>query len=44
MVVDLLADGAAGAQAVVAGADVRMSRDAYLALQRSIFQREVYSA
>jgi amidohydrolase len=44
MVVDLLWDGAAGARKVLDTANVRMTREAYLSMQRGIFQREVYSA
>ena len=43
MVVDLLWDGAAGARAVLASANVRMTREAYLSMQRGIFHREVYT-
>jgi hypothetical protein len=42
MAVDLLADGAAGAQKVLAGAKPPMTREGYLAFQRGIARREVY--
>jgi metal-dependent amidase/aminoacylase/carboxypeptidase family protein len=42
MVIDMLADGAAGAREVLAGAHPRLSREAYLALQRGMARREVY--
>lgn len=42
MVVDLLADGAAGAREVLARAQPRMTREAYLAFQRGVRRREVY--
>lgn len=43
MVVDLLADGAAGAREVLAKAKPRLSRADYLQLQRGMAKREVYS-
>ena len=43
MVVDLLADGAAGAKAVLAAARPPMTREEYLAFQRGIARREVYA-
>ena len=43
MVVDMLADGAAGAREVLATAKPRLSKDAYLALQRGMARREVYA-
>jgi len=42
MVVDMLADGAAGARDVLAHARPRLTREAYLALQRGMARREVY--
>jgi amidohydrolase len=42
MAVDMLADGAAGARDVLANATPRLTRDAYLALQRGMAKREVY--
>jgi amidohydrolase len=42
MVVDLLADGAAGAREVLARARPRMTREAYLAFQRGVRRREIY--
>jgi len=42
MVVDLLADGAAGAREVVAKAKPPMTRAGYLAFQRSMARREVF--
>ena len=42
MVVDMLADGAAGAREVVAKAKPPMTREAYLSFQRSLARREVY--
>jgi len=44
MVVDLLADGAAGAREVVVGARPPMTREAYLAFQRGVTRREVYES
>ena len=44
MVVDLLWDGARGAREVVANARPAMSRESYVAFQRSIRRREVYRA
>ena len=43
MVVDMLADGAAGARAVLAAARPPMTRERYLAFQRGIARREVYA-
>jgi amidohydrolase len=43
MVVDMLADGAAGAREVLAAARPRLDRGAYLALQRGMARREVYA-
>jgi len=43
LVVDLLWDGADRARDVLARADVRMTRETYLSLQRSIFRREVFA-
>ena len=42
MVVDMLADGAAGAREVVAKAKPPMTRESYLAFQRSLARRELY--
>jgi amidohydrolase len=42
MVVDLLADGAAGAREVLAASRPPMTREQYLAFQRSIGRRETY--
>jgi hypothetical protein len=42
MVVDMLADGAAGAREVVAKAKPPMTREGFLAFQRSLARREVY--
>ena len=42
MVVDLLADGAAGAREVVAKSKPAMTRAGYLAFQRSMARREVF--
>jgi amidohydrolase len=42
MVVDLLADGAAGAREVLQNARPPMTREQYLAFQRGIARREVY--
>ena len=42
MVVDMLGDGAAGAREVLARARPRLTREAYLALQRGMARREVY--
>jgi amidohydrolase len=42
MVVDMLADGAAGAREVLAKAQPRLSREGYLALQRGMARREVF--
>ena len=42
MAVDLLADGATGAREVLARARPRMTREGYLAFQRSLFRQEVY--
>ena len=42
MVVDMLGDGAAGAREVLARAKPRLTRAAYLALQRGMARREVY--
>jgi amidohydrolase len=40
--IDMLADGAAGARAVLAKAKPSMTRESYLAFQRKIGQRELY--
>ena len=42
MAIDMLADGAAGAREVLANARPRLTREAYLALQRGMARREVY--
>jgi len=42
MAVDMLCDGAAGAREVLANARPRLTREAYLSLQRGMAQREVY--
>ena len=42
MVVDLMADGAAGAREIVARARPPMTREQYLAFQRSVSRREVW--
>jgi amidohydrolase len=42
MVVDLLADGAAGAREIVAKAKPPMSREGYLAFQRGMARRELF--
>ena len=42
MAVDLLADGAAGAREVLAGARPPMTRQGYLDFQRGIARRELY--
>jgi hypothetical protein len=42
MVVDLLADGAAGAREVVRAARPPMTREQYLAFERGLARREVY--
>jgi len=42
MAVDMLWDGAAGAREVLANARPRLTREAYLTLQRGMAQREVY--
>ena len=42
MVVDMLADGAAGAREVLAQAPPRMTREAYLTFQRGVARREVF--
>jgi amidohydrolase len=42
MVVDMLADGASGAREVIATAKPPMTREAYLAFQRSLARRELY--
>ena len=42
MVVDMLADGAAGAREVIAKAKPPMTRESYLAFQRSLARRELY--
>jgi amidohydrolase len=42
MVVDMLADGAAGAREVVAKAKPPMTREGFLTFQRSLARREVY--
>ncbi|HMH54547.1 MAG TPA: amidohydrolase [Candidatus Acidoferrum sp.] len=42
MVVDMLADGAAGAREVVAKAKPPMTREGFLAFQRGLARREVY--
>jgi len=42
MVVDMLADGAAGAREVVAKATPPMTRERFLTFQRSLARREVY--
>jgi len=43
MVVDMLADGAAGAREVLDKAKPRLTRASYLALQRGMARREVYA-
>jgi hypothetical protein len=42
MVVDLLAEGAAGGREVLQNARPPMTRERYLAFQRGIARREVY--
>jgi amidohydrolase len=42
MAIDMLCDGAAGARDVLANAKPRLTREAYLTLQRGMAQREVY--
>jgi len=42
MVVDLLADGAAGGREVLKSAKAPMTREQYLTFQRGIARREVY--
>jgi hypothetical protein len=42
MVVDMLADGAAGAREVLGKAKRPLTRQGYLELQRSMARREVY--
>jgi hypothetical protein len=42
MAVDLLADGAAGAHEVLRTARPPMTREQYLAFQRSVAKREIY--
>jgi hypothetical protein len=42
MAIDMLAECAAGARDVLANATPRLTRDAYLALQRGMAKREVY--
>jgi hypothetical protein len=42
MAIDMLADGAAGAREVLSKARPRLTREAYLALQRGMARREVY--
>jgi hypothetical protein len=42
MVIDMLADGARGAREVLAASKPRMTREAYLAFQRSVWRREVW--
>jgi amidohydrolase len=42
MVVDLLGDGAAGAREVLASARPRLTREAYLEVQRGLARREIY--
>jgi len=44
MVVDMLADGAAGAREVLAAGRPRLTREAYLALQRGMARREVFTS
>jgi len=44
MAVDLLADGAAGARAVLAAAKPPMTREGYLAFQRGLARRAVYES
>ena len=44
MVVDMLADGTAGAREVLAKAQPRLSREGYLALQRGMARREVFGS
>jgi hypothetical protein len=44
MVVDLLGEGARGAREVVAKSKPPMTREAYLASQRSITRREMYES
>ena len=42
MVIDMLGDGAAGARDVLARSKPRMTREQYLAFQRSVARRELY--
>jgi hypothetical protein len=42
MVIDMLGDSAAGAREVLAKARPRLTREAYLELQRGMARREVY--
>jgi hypothetical protein len=42
MVIDLLADGAAGARETLTTARPSMTRERYLAFQRSLARREIY--
>ena len=44
MAIDMLADGAEGAREVLAKARPRLSRERYLALQRGMARREVFTA
>jgi len=44
MAVDFLGEGARGAREVVAKAKPPMTREAYLALQRSIIRQEIYES
>jgi hypothetical protein len=43
MAIDLLADGAGGARAILAQSRPRMTRDEYLAFQRGLEERRVYN-
>ena len=43
MVIDMLGDGARGAREVLKSSKPRMTREAYLTFQRSIWKREVWS-
>ena len=43
MVIDMLGDGARGAREVLKSSTPRMTREAYLTFQRSIWKREVWS-
>ncbi len=44
MVVDMLGDGASGAREVLAKSRPRMTREGYLAFQRSVARRELYES